>query len=108
MNATKTNFKGRVGIRCTKYVPINVPRIIPGRMPLTAVQWTLLCETCERILENEVNKIVVVEVASAILCKSGCTMPDAVKSMVINGTEISPPPTPSRPAIKPAKQPNKG
>lgn len=77
-------------------------------MPLTAVQCTLLCETCERILENEVNKIVAVEVASAILCKSGCTMPEAVKIMVMNGTEIRPPPTPNKPAIKPAKQPNTG
>jgi hypothetical protein len=60
------------------------------------------------MLEKEVNKIVVVEVAKAILCKSGCTMPEAVKIKVINGTEIKPPPTPSKPAIKPAKQPNNG
>jgi len=77
-------------------------------MPLTAVQCTLLCETCERMLEKEVNKMVAVEVAKAILCKSGWFMPEAAKIMVMKGTEIRPPPTPNNPAIKPAKQPSKG
>ena len=100
--------RGVVGIRCTRYVPSKVPKIMPGRIPFTADHSTFWCATCERMLENEVNKIVVVEVARAILCKSGCCIPLAAKMMVMNGTEIRPPPTPKSPAMNPAKQPSRG
>ena len=100
--------RGVVGIRWTRYVPSKVPTIIPGKIPLTAGHSTFLCDTCERMLEKEVNRMVAVEVASAILCKSGCCIPLAVKIIVIKGTEINPPPTPKRPAINPATQPSKG
>ena len=104
----KISLSGIVGMKYTKYVPIKVPSNIPGKIPLTAGQCTLSWEICERILENEVNRIVAVDVARAILCKSGCTMPEALSIKVMMGTEIKPPPTPNNPAINPTTQPSKG
>ncbi len=83
-----------------------MPTISPGAKTLTMSQRTAPWLWWARMLEIEVNTMVAIEVPSArcMVCSSGKFC--AVKTMNSSGTMVRPPPTPNRPATKPAKMPS--
>ena len=62
---------------------------------------------CARTLEMEVNTMVAMEVAMAILTARSADTPRPVRIKVMNGTSNMPPPMPSKPARKPVHRPSK-
>jgi hypothetical protein len=79
---------------------------MPGAMPRTRSQRTAPRRWCARRLDSEVNMIVAIEVAIAILIARASGTPFFDRMMVMKGTCIMPPPTPSMPARKPVHRPS--
>ena len=98
----------RVGTQAAKKEPDSVPITRPGAKLFTMSQRTAPWSWWARMLEIEVNTMVAIEVPSArcMLCSTGNAC--AVNSMNSSGTMVRPPPTPNRPATKPAKTPSSG
>jgi hypothetical protein len=99
---------GRVGTQVAKKEPDSVPITRPGAKLLTMSQRTAPWAWCARMLAIEVSTMVAIEVPNArcMLCSTGKAC--AVNSMNSRGTMVRPPPTPNRPATKPAKTPSSG
>ena len=81
------------------------PRTMPGASPLTRSQRIAPRFWWARTLETEVNTMVAIDVAMAILMASSETTPCLERMAVMNGTMIIPPPIPKRPAKKPVASP---
>ena len=82
------------------------PSTMPGARPLTMSQRTAPFLWCARTLLIEVKMMVAIDVAMAILTDSPALTPRAARMAEMKGTMTMPPPTPSKPARKPAPRPS--
>ncbi len=98
-------------------VPLSSAKIpmLATRLPSTmpgASRFTMSQRTAPRLwwaytLESDVNMIVAIDVAIAILTVRSEATPCLPRMKVINGTISMPPPIPSSPARKPEPRPSK-
>ena len=84
-----------------------LPNTMPGASRFTMSQRTAPRLWWAYTLESDVNMIVAIDVAIAILTVRSDATPCLPRMKVINGTISMPPPIPSSPARKPEPRPSK-
>ena len=91
----------------TPRLAARLPSTMPGARRCTRSQRTAPRWWWARTLEREVNTMVAMEVAIAILTARPGSTPCLLRMWVRKGTSTMPPPMPSRPARKPVPRPSR-